>query len=60
MLAGLHRDEVLAMNYREIDELAAEIGFNSFECDSEIAEKVTINDVIKEKRINHEQQKNKM
>lgn len=48
------------MNYREIDELAAEIGFNSFECDSEIVEKVTINDVIKEKRINHEQQKNKM
>lgn len=37
------------MNYRETDELAAEIGFNSFECDSEIAEKVTI-DIIKAER----------
>lgn len=49
------------MNYRETDELAAEIGFNSFLCDSEIAEKVTINDVIAEKRKNNEQPKeNKM
>lgn len=48
------------MNYRETDELAAEIGFNGFECDSEAAEKVTINDVIAEKRIKNEQQKNKM
>lgn len=38
------------MTYREKDELAAEIGFNSFECDSEIAEKVTINTTIEKKK----------
>ena len=38
------------MNYRETDELAAEIGFNGFECDSEVAEKVTINTTILKKK----------
>ena len=38
------------MNYREQDELIAEIGCETIECDNEIAELVTINTTIKKNK----------